>query len=535
MKSILIGGQAGQGVEKASEIVTEALRRIGYYSFNYRDYQSLIRGGHNFNVISFSKEKVFSNEWEYDVILALNDETAEKHKSHLKSGGIVILYKDYPQADEAIKELNLPPISKNSFFVGVLAKTIGMKKEVILSVVKESLGEKQLEIASRGYDAAETVFSIDNGKELNAFIISGSQTLGKAAIDAGLERFIGYPMTPATPVFHYIAAHQNEKLKAVQMENEIAVVHGVIAASYAGKMAMAATSSGGLALMGEACSLAGISETPLVINLAQRTGPATGLPTYTAQADLKMALNIGHGEFPRIVVAPGLPDEIYELTQEAFYLAYKYRTLAIILTDKHVAESQFTIEEFVKPKRKPEKFIIKADKNYAHYKITEDGLSPRAIPGEDDNVVVKATSYEHDEYSNTTEDPEMTVKMNDKRMRKMKTLEKEVMQLEPVKMYGNGSKVIVGWGSTKGAILDALRELDGYSYLQIRYLSPFPSKVVKEVLEKADEIVDVENNVTGQLADIIAEKTGIIVKKKVLKYDARPFSAKEIVEGVKHA
>ena len=352
MKSVLIGGQAGQGIEKAAGIMAKALQKLGLYVFNYRDYQSLIRGGHNYNVITFDSRAICSNEWEYDIIVALDNDTEAMHGHGLKGGGSLISGKDFPDVPKMLEGMKLPPVSKNTFFVGAVAKMLGMDYDAISCAVAEELGEEQLKVLKEGYGRAEKMADLEKGNAKNSMLTSGSVALAQAAIDSGLERFIGYPMTPATPVFHYLASKQTEKMKAIQMENEIGVIHAAIGASFAGKMSMCATSSGGMALMGEACSLIGMSEIPLVINLAQRSGPASGIPTYSLQADLKMALNIGHGEFLRIVLAPGLPDEAYEMTQEAFYLAHKYNTLAIILTDKHVAESTFTIGGYAKPKNR---------------------------------------------------------------------------------------------------------------------------------------------------------------------------------------
>jgi len=271
--------------------------------------------------------------------------------------------------------------------------------------------------------------------------------------------------------------------------------------------------------MSEALSLQGMSEVPLVVYLAQRPAPSTGVPTYTGQGDLKFALNAGHGEFPRVVIAPGDAEEAFQRTMEAFYLSYKYHVLSILISDKHLGESHFTHDE-MKFKAKPRRFLVKPGKNYKRYLITKSGISPRAVPGEG---IVRATSYEHDEYGYTTEEPREIEKMVEKRLRKWESLRKEVMRMEPVKVYGRGRKLIVSWGSTKGAILDAIKGRD-YKFMQICYLSPFPSKEVLKELKRAKEVVLVENNATGLLADVIREQTGFEIKRKILKYDARPFT-----------
>ena len=354
--------------------------------------------------------------------------------------------------------------------------------------------------------------------------MSGSEGVSEGALASGLNLYIAYPMTPATPVMTYLA----RKTKVVQLEGEIAVANAALGASYSGAKVMIGTSGGGFALMSEAMSLQGMSETPLVAYLAQRAAPSTGVPTYTAQGDLKFALNIGQGEFPRVVVAPGDPSEAFKLTQEAFYLAYKYQVLSIVISDKHLAESVYTID--LPRKIKVPDFIVKGDKDYKRYKITKNGISPRAIPGGE--AVVKASSYEHDEFGITIEDADKVKVMVEKRLRKWKTLEKGVRKFEMYKVYGKGKNTIVSWGSTKGAILDSLKKLKNWKFLQIKYIEPFPNEILK-ILKNSKKVVDVENNATGLLSQIIREKTGFEIKKKILKYDGRPFTVDDILEGLK--
>jgi len=340
-------------------------------------------------------------------------------------------------------------------------------------------------------------------------------------------------MTPATSVLHLLAAKQkDENFSVFQLENEIGIICAALGSSYAGAMTMVGTSGGGFALMAEAMSMVGISEIPLVVYLSQRTAPATGVPTYTTQGDLKFAVNIGHGEFPKVVVAPGDPREAILRTVETFYLSYKYQVLSILLSDKHLSESGYTFNELERPKVKPLRFIVKNPSvDYKRYLLTKSGVSPRAVPGQ--GPFVRATSYEHDEEGYTIENSEWTVKMNDKRFRKVKYLQEEIKKLNPVSIYGQGENLIVGWGSTKGAIMDALNSLSGFRLMQVSYINPFPAEEVKKEIEKSRKVVLVENNVTGLLGQIITEKTGCFLEKKLLKYDARPFTSQEVIEGVK--
>ncbi|HIP74489.1 MAG TPA: 2-oxoacid:acceptor oxidoreductase subunit alpha [Euryarchaeota archaeon] len=539
-RQILIGGEAGQGVAKAATIMGKAFVREGFYVFNYRDYPSLIKGGHNFNVLRISAEPVSSHEFDgHDVVVALDEKTVRKHAGEMKKDAVVLApnrvnadSKLSVDTENIIRELNAPKIMENIILISAAWKYLGMPFESLEKTILEELKNNRTAVtaAKRGYEEVETGKVMGTAPEKRArYFITGSQAVAMGAIAAGIDLYIAYPMTPATPVLHYLAAVQTEyDFQVLQLENEIAVANAALGASYAGAMTMIGTSGGGFALMGEAMSLQGMSEVPLVAYLAMRNAPSTGVPTYTGQGDLKMAVNIGHGEYPKVVVAPGDPKEVFERTLEAFYLAYKYRVLSIIISDKHLAESTYTVDGF-SPRVEPERFIVEdVPEDYKSYEITETGVSPRAVPGQGD-APVRATSYEHDEYGYTREEGEWAIKMNDKRFRKVRYIKEEVASLEPVNTYGNGDKVIVSWGSTKGAILDALKQLDGWRFVQVSYIEPFPAEQFLDAVEGAERIVLVENNVTGLLGDIIAEKTGMIIEEKILRYDARPFTPKYIL------
>ncbi|HDJ96492.1 MAG TPA: 2-oxoacid:acceptor oxidoreductase subunit alpha [Candidatus Aenigmarchaeota archaeon] len=543
--NILVGGKAGQGVATVSFILGKTLTSMGYYVFEYRDYQSLIKGGHNFNVISVSNRPIYSHENEFDIIVALDQNTIEKHGKKLKKDGYVVASTNLKvskkalqvDVDSILQKYGAPKIMGNMVLVGVVSKSLGVNINVLLKVIRKSIKKSlklQLRLVREGYKRAKIVHNLKKVKSKGRKIfLTGNEAIALGAIAAGLDIYIAYPMTPSTPVLHFLAQKQ---LKydhlVIQPENEIAVVNMALGASYAGAMAMVGTSGGGFALMNEALSLQGMNEIPLVVYLAQRAAPSTGVPTYTSQGDMKFVLNAGHGEFLRVVVAPGDAKEAFQRTVEAFYLSYKYRTLSIILGDKHLGESRYTFDDFGKLKVKPERFILKkVYKGFKNYKITKTGVSPRGVPGQ--KAVIRATSYEHDEYGYTTEEGEWIVKMNNKRWKKNKFIKKEINKLNPVSVYGKGKNLIVSWGSTKGAILDALKRLKDFRFLQISYLKPFPSERVKKVLESSKKVVLVENNVTGLLGDVIRENTGINIETKVLKYDARPFTPSYIMKEIK--
>jgi len=493
--NILIGGKAGQGINKVSSIVSEILNKHGYFTFNYREYPSLIKGGHNFNVLSISDLKIGSHESKIDGIVAMDENTVEVHKNELKKGGFIISFKDYSDTG---RNLNLA-------LAGALIKVLGIPHDELFERIKKEFDSEALNATEKGYKKETKKFEL---KKLNKdpVILTGSQAIANGAINSNIDVYFAYPMTPATAVLHELAAKQIEKnLIVFQPENEIAVANAGLGSSFAGARTMIGTSGGGFDLMTEALSFQGMSEIPLVVYLASRPGPGTGIPTFSTQADLEVALYAGHGEFPRILIAPGDPIECIEKTNEAFYLSEKYGCLSIILSDKHLAESEFSSDE------KPNK-IIKVEVN-------------RNLPG---RGVVKASSYEHDPDGSTTESPETAKKSAIQRLQKLEKIKKEIEKLEAVKIHGkkDSKNLIVSFGSTKTAILDAIEGLD-FKFMQVLYLNPFSDLIEKE-LKSAKKIIAIEQNATSQLSKLIRQNTGIATTHKILKFDGRPFFYDEL-------
>lgn len=504
--NILVGGRAGQGINLVSEIVSDVLISYGYFVFNYRDYQSLIRGGHNFNIISFSDIPMQSYESSFDVIVSIDDKTSGLHKSSLKKNGIII---ESEKFNDAGKNVNI-------VLAGAVLKFLGVDKKDFFSVLRKKFSSKIiLSAGEKGFDSTNKSFDI---KKLNNKIslMSGGRAVALGALSSGVTRYFSYPMTPSTIVMNELASLQdkNKNLMVFQAENEIAVVNSALGASFAGANVMAGTSGGGFDLMGEGLSFQGMSEIPLTVFLASRAGPGTGVPTYNSQSDLDVALRSGHGEFPRIVVAPGDSYESLVLTNQALYLASKFNSLSIILSDKHIAESEFSFSEKIPN-------FLKMVKN-------------RKIPSEG---FVKATSYEHDKYGNTTEDSKLTVQGNERRLKKYSEIKSACEKFEMFKIHGNkqSKNLIIGWGSTKGVVVDAINQgnLD-CKFLQVLYVKPLSNKIRGEI-EKAKNVFLIEYNSTGQLGRLIREKTGFSIpeKNRILKYDARPFASDELIKELK--
>ena len=348
--NILIGGKAGQGINKVSQIVSDILTEQGYFTFNYRDYPSLIRGGHNFNILSISDKRVGSYESKLDGIVAMDEKTIVLHKNELKNNGFIIDFKEF---DGLGRNLNIA-------LAGALIKIFGIDKRILIDRIKKEFNNQEAISASeKGFNNKGKKFELKKLKN-SILRMSGSQGVAEGAINSKIDLYLSYPMTPATAVMHELAAKQIEhNFLVFQPENEIAVANAGLGASFAGAKTMIGSSGGGYDLMTEALSMQGISEIPLIVYLASRPGPGTGIPTYSTQADLDVALRAGHGEFPRIVIAPGDPIECTEKTNEAFYLSEKYGALSIILSDKNLAESEFSSEVAKIYNTKHHKLIVK--------------------------------------------------------------------------------------------------------------------------------------------------------------------------------
>ena len=539
--SILVGGAAGQGSRIAGLIIAKLFNRIGYNIFIHEDYQSLIKGGHNFSQIRASSENVLSHREGADFILALNEDTIKKHKERLEKGGVLIFNEDKIKSDDGIgvkadtitKELGGLPIMSNTALISAFAKIVGIEWPVLEDVLRKAIGkgiDKNLEIAKKAYDGVESVARIEKLKNKPKPLLTGNEAIALGAAKAGLENYFAYPMTPATSILHYLAEHTKElNVIAPQLENEVGVINTAVGSAFAGRRTMVGTSGGGFALMTEGISLAAMSETPILVVNSQRSGPATGVPTYNGQSDLLCTLASGHGDFVRFVAAPGDAEESFYWTGKLLNLAWKYQTPAILLTDKDVSEGTFTFDEAVLKQVKKEKDLRWNGKGeYKRYADKENGISPMAFPGQP-GAVVKGTSYEHDEFGISTEEREEIVKMQEKRSRKFEAMEIEVEEMkDAVKVYGDprSKKVVICWGSTKGAVKEAAEHL-GLKVVQPVVLQPFPEKQMYEALKGASKIVSVELNSTGQLEQVL-NCHGIEADKRILKYDMRPFTAQEL-------
>jgi len=572
--SVMIGGEAGAGITRSGFLFAKACLRGGLYVFGTNDYQSLIRGGHNFYIARADAEEIYSQADTIDMLLALNKETILLHKDGLvPGGGIVYDGEEIALSDEELKRDNLKLYSvplreivkelegkliiRNTVALGATVALLDYNLEILNGVINDTFKPKAAKLnvnaAKKGYDYAREHYTGDfeyrlertSSAEQRKMFLTGNEAMGLGAIQAGCKFYAAYPMTPATPLLHFMAPLDREYgMIVIQAENEIAAINMVAGASFAGVRAMTATSGGGFCLMTEGLGMTAMTETPAVIMLAQRPGPSTGLPTYSGQADLRFVIHSSQGEFPRVIIAPGDVEECFYKTMEAFNLAEKFQIPVILLTDKYLVESHGAAELFDQNRIGIDRGLLltedeyRGEEEFKRHKFTEDGVSPRAMPGMR-GAIVRTNSNEHDESGYTTDDPELTTKMTDKRFKKLDALIRDLENYETTKLYGplEADVTILGWGSTKGPIREAMKQLSKESlkinYLQIIYLNPFPAAKVQRILKSAKKTVVVEHNKTSQLSSLIREHLLMTDDHKILKYNGRPFNPREISQKIK--
>lgn len=545
--STLIGGIAGDGINEAGATIGRLFNRLGYRIYMYYDYPSLIRGGHNFSLIRAARRKIGTHRDKVDVLIALNQETLERHRERLKDKSFIIYDADKVKpldlkssacglpVSQILKEEGALPIMKNSCILGGLCRIVGIEWQVLEDVLSMHIPkelELNLKVAHRGYDSAVEFCRIEELDQESLPVMTGNQAIGLGLIRAGLKAYIAYPMTPSSSLLDFMAqSAPGFGLRVIHPENEIAVMLMAQGFAYAGIKAAVGTSGGGFCLMTEGLSLAGQAEMPVVIMMAQRAGPSTGLPTYTAQGDLHFILNAGQGEFPRFVVAPGDAEEACRWSGVALNIAWKFQVPAFILTDKSVSEGLYSLDISIAETREEHPILWDGEDEYHRYKYTQTGVSPLAYPSHRGQAI-KANGYGHDEHGITTEDPKTAVAMADKQLLKGEALAKEMEEYEAVAVHGDSDSntALLCWGSNKGVCIEAAEGL-GLKAVHVVVLSPFPAQRLKEALKGAQRIIAVEGNSTAQLARL-AGLYGINVDEKILKYDGRPFSLDDLISEI---
>ncbi|MFC2117758.1 2-oxoacid:acceptor oxidoreductase subunit alpha [Bacteroidota bacterium] len=555
--SIVLSGEAGQGIRTIELLLMRALKNSGYNVFSATDLMSRVRGGNNITEIRVSGHDVGAFVDKIDILFVLSKKAMYRLENRLSKNTLIIgeesfIEDKYKNGQYKMNYVAISSIAKdvggkiysNAITYGLLAGIFDIEINLVNEYITDHFSSKGKEIIDKNIDAVSRGY--ENGKKLNLsiqikkdekikdqVIISGTESIGIGALAGGCNFISAYPMSPSTGIIQYLAAHSEEFGVVVeQAEDEISAINMIQGAWYAGARAMVTTSGGGFALMEEGISNAAIVEVPTVIHIAQRPGPSTGLPTKTEQGDLNLALYAGHGEFPRIIYAPGNFTDGICLTQKAFNLADKYQVPVIILTDQYYIDSFQSIKSINFNEFKVENYITKTDKDYERYKITNDGISPRGVPMYG-NGFVRFDSHEHDEAGFITEDPDIRTKMVDKKFRKMDNFSVDSIDAEII-----GSEkyqtLIVGWGSTYGMIKEAIEKLNDntIAFAYFKQVYPLPDNT-KEILAKAKKLIIIENNATSQFGQLIKRFTGFEFANNILKYDGMPFSVEEIVEKLK--
>ena len=570
--SVRVGGAAGDGIASVAETLAKACARQGLYAFAYNSYQSVIRGGHINMQIRIGAKRVWSQGDHCDFLVALNQDTIQRHAGEISSGGGVIYNKEKIKLEgvklpQGVSDFGIPssaiaskygksPIMQNTVALGALSFVMNFPFDAIQEVITSTFKKKgdivvnaNVGAAQAGYDYAkenfkkvELTWKITKEKRM---FLTGNQAIALGAVAGGCKFYSAYPMTPASGILHWLAPRGSKYgIVVKQCEDEIAAMNMAVGAGHVGARAMTGTSGGGFSLMTEAIGLAAMIEAPVVVVNCMRGGPSTGLPTKTEQADLFQALGASQGDFPKIILAPSTVEDAFYSTAEALNLAEIYQCPVIVLSDLLLSEHYETIDDLDFSKVKIERGEI-ADESqnlngtYKRYRSTPSGISPRALPGTA-GMMYTAASDEHDEegvvISDVFTDPAKRVIMMEKRMRKMNTALKNLP--EP-RLTGaaEADLTFVTWGSTYYVVRDVIHRLEKegikVSHLNIKYMWPFQSGAIARILKSCKKTFIVEANFTGQLEMLIRQETGLSIEHHLRKYDGEPFGPNLVYDETK--
>ncbi|MBI4666178.1 MAG: 2-oxoacid:acceptor oxidoreductase subunit alpha [Nitrospinae bacterium] len=561
--NIIIAGQAGQGLNTISGLLLKTLTKGGWHVYASQNYMSRVRGGHNFMNIRISQSPVFSTPAGANMLVALDQRSVDEHLRRLEDPAVVVYDMESVKPAQGangtiwagapllkLAKENGGVIYQNSVALGGIMALLGVGLTDLSGVFSKRFSknrkvlEDNVRAAKAGFDYMTSInghfnFMPTLPQREKRLLMNGAEAMGLGMIAGGLRFVAAYPMSPSTGVFTYIAEKAARVgIIAEQAEDEIAAINMAIGASAAGARSATMTSGGGLALMVEGVSLAGIMETPLVIADLQRPGPATGLPTRTGQEDLDFVLSLGHGEFPRFIFAPGTVEETFYTSAAAMNLADKYQVPVFILGDQLLVDSYSTLDKLDIPKIRNENYLISNEhlgkEPYLRYRFTETGVSPRAYFGQAGTHFI-SDCHVHEEDGHISEDAEISSKMAEKRFRKLIG-----MKNEPYgpKYYGpeKAQVALVCWGSTYGAVKETVdnfgQEGGGLGMVHFNRIWPFPGEDTLEILRGCKKIFVVENNIQGQFNRLLRRETGIRTEEPILRYDGRPFSVQFITQEI---
>ncbi len=583
--TLTVAGQAGQGIDTASELLARALVRSGYHAFAYPDVMSRVRGGHNFTAVRVSDRSVYSLAGKFNALLAMDELSVNEHRGDMVGGGVVVAEppgeaaSHKPQAASRGPELEAGSLKleagtfrvpmaeiaeklggtktmANVVGLGALLALTGHPVDELQRLLKERFRAKGDDVVRKNVECCRAGADYVREKwggtcacalpkqsgRAKRLLLSGNHAIALGALASGVRFHSGYPMSPSTPIMEYLAAKQVDAgLVMEQSEDEISAINMALGASYAGARAMTATSGGGFALMVEGLGMAGMAELPVVIVIAMRAGPATGFPTRTEQGELLFAISASQDEFPRFVFAPGTAEEAFYATNRAFELAGRFQVPAIVLSDQQLSDSLWTVPAFnfarvsASEDLDEQAWQGRPANSYKRYAVTGDGVSPRLGPGFPGQLV-HALGAEHDEDGFQTEDAGIRVRMHEKRMRKLARMA-ESLDAPTCYPEETAECAVVCFGSTYGAAreaVDILRaERVSVAMMHLSELAPFPRERVMTRLSGVRKVITVEGNSTGQLAALIRRETGIKADAQVLKYDGRPFDGQTLAQELR--
>jgi 2-oxoglutarate/2-oxoacid ferredoxin oxidoreductase subunit alpha len=556
--SIVLGGAAGQGVQTIEALLVQVLKKEGYFVFASKEYMSRIRGGSNSTEIRITSKRRRAFVSRIDLLFAL-DKGVIPHLEHRIAEDTVIMgEREKIGGGNRHRIIDVPftrfatelghPIYTSTVAVGIVLGMLKADQRVFHDYLRfhfsrkgEEVVRKNIEAAEKGY-AHGTHISFVEGVDLvaprtktlsNDLLLSGVDSIGLGTLAAGCTFVSSYPMSPGTGLLTFLAEHKETFGVVVdQAEDEIASINMGLGAAYAGARAVVTTSGGGFSLMCEGVSLAGMIETPIVVHIGQRPGPATGLPTQTEQADLNLALYAGHGEFPRAIFAPGSPEDAYRAMTQAFFIADKYQVPTFLLSDQYFLDMVTTIDPKELSAAPSTSHIIETDADYQRYALTESGVSPRGIPGFGVGLV-GVDSDEHDETGHITESHAVRVAQHEKRLRKLEGMRAEALPPRISKSAKKATVLVVSWGSNDGVVEEAVEHLALPDVAQVHFTQVYPlAESGRKLLASAKKIIVIENNATGQFADLLVREYGIAADERILQYDGSPFSVEGLMERI---
>jgi 2-oxoglutarate/2-oxoacid ferredoxin oxidoreductase subunit alpha len=561
---LIVAGRAGQGLQVISRTLARMLVRAGYHVFVSQDVMSRIRGGHNSARIRVSNAPVAADGDKAQILVALDPALVERHVPDLKDDAVVVT-EAAGDLSEGLNVVRLPlaglarehgkdPVMVNAVAVGALLALVGLEPAGLEEMFRDQFASKGEDVVKRNVAAAEAGFRavVEDQKRCcphrlagavpgDRLLLSGAEALALGAIAAGVRVVTGYPMSPATPIVEYCFRHAQEAgLIVEQTEDEVSAANLAIGAAFAGARSMVCTAGGGFCLMNEALSLAGMTETPLVLCVGMRPGPATGLATRTEQADLLFSIYAGHGEFPRAVLAPADAGQAFHAAQDAFRIAEKYQTPVIILFDQFMADALWTVErtELKEDNRqgRQERQVPEGLEPYSYrrYEVTENGVSPMMLPGTPEQLVY-ADSDEHSEEGHIAESAAMRLLMVNKRNAKLAGIrqELEVRNAEvEVDAEVEVETMVFCFGSSRGVVSEACSRLRAVGHrvamVHLDHVWPFPAEAVIRIVGKGRKVVTVEQNFSGQLAQLLLQECGVRAAGTVRRYDGRQFAVAEV-------